>query len=130
MNDGEERKKLSLYLHPEDSADRLALAEIETIPRKNRGELYRQALITGLIMHQLDERIPAILTALFTRKLNTDEVISQIAQITGWKPSVVDLKDILAALREHQETSSLKPSEDDVEQARLKVARAKMKNLM
>lgn len=130
MHDGEERKKLSLYLHPEDSADRLALAEIETTPRKNRGELYRQALITGLIMHQLDERIPAILTALFTRKLNTDEVISQIAQITGWKPSVVDLKDILAALREHQETSSLKPSEDDVEQARLKVARAKMKNLM
>lgn len=41
MHDGEERKKLSLYLHPEDSADRLALAEIETIPRKNRGELYR-----------------------------------------------------------------------------------------
>ncbi|VTN46483.1 mediator of plasmid stability [Klebsiella pneumoniae] len=54
MHDGEERKKLSLYLHPEDSADRLALAEIETVPRKNRGELYRQALITGLIMHQLD----------------------------------------------------------------------------
>ncbi len=43
------------------------------------GELYRQALITGLIMHQLDERIPAVLTALFTRELNADEVISQIA---------------------------------------------------
>ncbi len=40
------------------------------------GELYRQALITGLIMHQLDERIPAVLTALFTRELNADEVIS------------------------------------------------------
>ncbi|WP_244780232.1 plasmid partitioning/stability family protein [Salmonella enterica] len=78
MYEGEERKKLSLYLHPEDSADCLALAEIETVPRKN-GELYRQALITGLIMHQLDERIPAVLTALFTRELNADEVISQIA---------------------------------------------------
>ena len=130
MYEGEERKKLSLYLHPEDSADRLALAEIETIPRKNRGELYRQALITGLIMHQLDERIPAILTALFTRKLNTDEVISQIAQITGWKPSVADLKDVLAALEGNQETSSFKPTGDDVEQACLKAARAKMKNLM
>ena len=130
MHDGEERKKLSLYLHPVDSADRLALAEIETVPRKNRGELYRQALITGLIMHQLDERIPAILSALFTRKLNADEVISQIATITGWKPSVADLKDVLAALREHKETYSLKPSEDDLEQARLKAARAKMKNLV
>ncbi|MCP8728732.1 plasmid partitioning/stability family protein [Escherichia coli] len=37
MYDGEERKKLSLYLHPEDSADCLALAEIETVPRKKRG---------------------------------------------------------------------------------------------
>ncbi|WP_226957326.1 plasmid partitioning/stability family protein, partial [Klebsiella pneumoniae] len=36
-------------------------------------------LITGLIMHQLDARIPAVLTALFTRELNADEVISQIA---------------------------------------------------
>ncbi|EFO1615768.1 plasmid stability protein, partial [Escherichia coli] len=94
MYDGEERKKLSLYLHPEDSADCLALAEIETVPRKKRGELYRQALITGLIMHQLDERIPAVLTALFTRELNADEVISQIARITGWKPSSGDLKEV------------------------------------
>ncbi|XBX21547.1 plasmid partitioning/stability family protein (plasmid) [Escherichia coli] len=37
MYEGEERKKLSLYLHPEDSADCLALAEIETVPRKNGG---------------------------------------------------------------------------------------------
>lgn len=37
MHDGEERKKLSLYLHPEDSADRLALAEIETVPGKTGG---------------------------------------------------------------------------------------------
>nr|WP_242401206.1 plasmid partitioning/stability family protein [Salmonella enterica] len=31
------KEKLSLYLHPEDSADCLALAEIETVPRKKRG---------------------------------------------------------------------------------------------
>ena len=86
MHDGEERKKLSLYLHPEDSADRLALAEIETVPRKNRGELYRQALITGLIMHQLDARIPAVLTALFTRELNADEVRLGIGAVDRYQP--------------------------------------------
>lgn len=37
MHDGEERKKLSLYLHPEDTADRLALAEIESIPPEKPG---------------------------------------------------------------------------------------------
>ncbi|MGG8255632.1 plasmid partitioning/stability family protein [Klebsiella aerogenes] len=130
MHDGEERKKLSLYLHPEDTADRLALAEIESIPRKNRGELYRNALITGLIMHQLDERIPAIMTELFTRKLNVDEVINQISQITGWKPSVADIKDVLKALGGLQNTTSPEPSEDDGENARLKAARTKMKNLI
>ena len=130
MHDGEERKKLSLYLHPEDTADRLALAEIESIPRKNRGELYRNALITGLIMHQLDERIPAIMTELFTRKLNVDEVINQTSQITGWKPSVADIKDVLKALGGLQNTTSPEPSEDDGEKARLKAARTKMKNLI
>lgn len=130
MHDGEERKKLSLYLHPEDTADRLALAEIESIPRKNRGELYRNALITGLIMHQLDERIPSIMTELFTRKLNVDEVINQISQITGWKPSVADIKDVLKALGGLQNTTSPEPSEDDGEKARLKAARTKMKNLI
>ena len=130
MHDGEERKKLPLYLHPEDTADRLALAEIESIPRKNRGELYRNALITGLIMHQLDERIPAIMTELFTRKLNVDEVINQISQITGWKPSVADIKDVLKALGGLQNTTSPEPSEDDGEKARLKAARTKMKNLI
>lgn len=130
MHDGEERKKLSLYLHPEDTADRLALAEIESIPRKSRGELYRNALITGLIMHQLDERIPAILTELFTRKLNADEVINQISQITGWKPSVADIKDVLKALGSLQNTASPEPSEDDGEKARLNAVRTKMKNLI
>ena len=114
MHDGEERKKLSLYLHPEDSADRLALAEIET----------------GLIMHQLDARIPAVLTALFTRELNADEVISQIATITGWKPSSGDLKEVLKALGGLQSTASPEHSQDDGEQARLKAARVKMQNLI
>ncbi|WP_284149724.1 hypothetical protein [Escherichia coli] len=37
MYEGEERKKLSLYLHPEDSADCLALAESKLFPGKNGG---------------------------------------------------------------------------------------------
>ena len=55
MYDGEERKKLSLYLHPEDSADCLALAEIETVPREKRGELYRKAVVNRLEQPQRDE---------------------------------------------------------------------------
>ncbi|EOC7608479.1 stability protein [Escherichia coli] len=78
----------------------------------------------------LDERIPAVLTALFTRELNADEVISQIARITGWKPSSGDLKEVLKALGGLQSTVSPEHSQDDGEQARLKAARVKMQNLI
>ncbi|MDH1513186.1 plasmid partitioning/stability family protein [Klebsiella pneumoniae] len=129
MHDGEERKNFHCTFTRRTLPIVLHWLKLKLSPEKP-GELYRQALITGLIMHQLDARIPAVLTALFTRELNADEVISQIAQITGWKPSVADLKDVLAALGGNQETSSPKPSGDDVEQARLKAARTKMQNLM
>ncbi|MCD5374725.1 plasmid partitioning/stability family protein (plasmid) [Escherichia coli] len=62
---------------------------METVPRKKTGGVISAGFDNGLIMHQLDERIPAVLTALFTRELNADEVISQIARITGWKPPPV-----------------------------------------
>nr|QRG44757.1 hypothetical protein [Escherichia coli] len=39
MYEGEERKKLSLYLHPEDSADCLALAEAGLWMRVQHGHL-------------------------------------------------------------------------------------------
>ena len=99
MADGnEERKKITIYLHPDELPDQMALAEIDTVPRKNRGDLYREALISGLVLHQLDSRIPAVLTALSTRTLTVDQVINQIAQITGWTPSLVAVKDVLAVL--------------------------------
>ncbi|EEY9272210.1 type-F conjugative transfer system pilin acetylase TraX [Escherichia coli] len=115
----------------EDRMERLALVAclLAVIPALNLATS-DAAAVTGLIMHQLDERIPAVLTALFTRELNADEVISQIARITGWKPSSGDLKEVLKALGGLQSTVSPEHSQDDGEQARLKAARVKMQNLI
>ncbi|QNP33729.1 hypothetical protein H9S86_25195 [Leclercia adecarboxylata] len=60
----EERKKFTVYLHPEQAADNLSLDIIESVPRNERGELYRRALISGLALHQLDSRVPGLLTIL------------------------------------------------------------------
>ncbi|WP_244322106.1 MULTISPECIES: plasmid partitioning/stability family protein [Pectobacterium] len=126
----EERKKISLYLHPDELPDLMALAEIKTVPQKNRGALYREALITGLVLRHLDARLPAVLTALFTEKVSADQVVEQISQITGWKPSKADIRDILSELGyAHTNSSSVVIDKDDEETA-LAEARKKVNSLM
>lgn len=130
MADGnEERKKFNLYLHPDGRPDQMALAEIETVPRKSRGDLYREALISGLVLHHLDSRIPTVLTSLFTKTLTVDQVINQIAQITGWTPSLVAVRDVLAVLGDIS-TSIPAPEKNNEEDELLKVSRQKLIGLM
>ncbi|RDL15616.1 plasmid partitioning/stability family protein [Serratia fonticola] len=127
-DDIEGRKKLSLYLHPEEQPDSMAFSQIDTVPRKKRGELYRHALISGLALHQLDERLPALLTALFTKSLTPDMVIRLMADVTGWKPSQAEIQDVLAALNLQNSVAVPVPKPDD--SAKLDVARTKLKSLL
>ena len=41
MDDERKRKKFTLYLHPEKAADFQTLEAIESVPRSERGELFR-----------------------------------------------------------------------------------------
>lgn len=50
-----ERKKFTLYLHPENDSDNHALDVIESVPRSRRGEFYREALISGIALNQLNK---------------------------------------------------------------------------
>ncbi|HCQ2553460.1 TPA: plasmid stability protein, partial [Escherichia coli] len=43
MDDERKRKKFTLYLHPEKAADFQTLEAIESVPRSERGELFRNA---------------------------------------------------------------------------------------
>lgn len=54
MDDERKRKKFTLYLHPEKAADFQTLEAIESVPRSERGELFRNAFISGMALHQLD----------------------------------------------------------------------------
>nr|WP_240355047.1 plasmid partitioning/stability family protein [Pectobacterium brasiliense] len=119
-----------MHLHPDELPDQMALAEIKTVPQKKRGALYREALITGLVLHHLDPRIPAVLAALFTEKVSTNQVVDQIAQITGWKPSRADIRDILRELGYAHQNSDAIAIEKDDETAALAETRKKINNLM
>ncbi|EAY2078473.1 plasmid stability protein [Salmonella enterica subsp. enterica serovar Newport] len=124
----EERKKFTLYLHPERDADRQALEVIEAVPRTARGELFRNAFISGMALQQLDPRLPALLAAMLNKKFTADQLTGLLSQTTGWKPTQADIRSVLQELGVGQFAPAIKPEvvEDD-EQQRLVEAREKMK---
>ncbi|HHR6503010.1 TPA: plasmid partitioning/stability family protein [Providencia alcalifaciens] len=93
-----ERKKFTLYLHPENPADNQALEIIESIPRSARGEFFRHAFICGAALQHLDARLPALLATLFNDKLTAEQLVTLISQTTGWKPSQAEIKAVIQAL--------------------------------
>lgn len=125
----DERKKFTLYLHPDQPSDAQALAVIETVPRAGRGELYRNALVAGLALQHLDRRLPTLLATLFTDKLTSDNVVNMISQTTGWKPSQADIRAILAELGAGQ-ISSEANEKKLAEELDLNAARSKLKGFL
>lgn len=83
----EERKKLTVYLHPDQVADNVSLDIIDSVPRNDRGDLYRKALISGLALHHLDPRLPGLLALLLDKSFTADSLVGLLSQTTGWKPS-------------------------------------------
>ncbi|MDF3680973.1 plasmid partitioning/stability family protein, partial [Enterobacter hormaechei] len=94
----EERKKFTLYLHPERDADRQALEVIEAVPRSTRGELFRNAFISGMALQQLDPRLPALLAAMLNKEFTADQLTGLLSQTTGWKPTQADIRSVLQEL--------------------------------
>lgn len=125
----DERKKFTLYLHPDQPADAQALAVIETVPRAGRGELYRNALVAGLALQHIDSRLPALLATLFTDKLTSDNVVNMISETTGWKPSQWDIRAILAELGAGQISPELNEKKR-AEELDLNAARSKLKGFL
>lgn len=126
----EERKKLTVYLHPDQVADNVSLDIIDSVPRNDRGDLYRKALISGLALHHLDPRLPGLLALLLDKSFTADSLVGLLSQTTGWKPSLANIRDVLAELGAGTFDSATKPEivEDD-EKRRLEEARIKLKGL-
>ncbi len=125
----EDRKKFTLYLHPENDADRQALNVIESVSRSARGELFRHAFITGMALHQLDSRLPALLSTLFSAGLTAEQLVALVGQTTGWKPSQADIRSILAELGAGQSPAAVDEPQP-VEPDALAAVRSKLKGFL
>lgn len=91
----DERKKFTLYLHPDKRSDQQALTVIESVPRSARGDLYRNVFIAGLALQQLDDRLPALLTTFLDGQMTADQLVGLIGSTTGWKPSQADIRAVI-----------------------------------
>lgn len=107
----------------------MAMDVIEGVPRRSRGELFRNAFIAGMALQQLDHRLPALLTSFFTEKMSTEQVVGMISQATGWKPSSADIRDVLAELSVTLTQTPLQ-AQIETDQDALENARKKMKGFM
>ena len=125
----DERKKFTLYLHPDREADAQAMNVIESVPRSGRGELFRNAFIAGLALQQLDSRLPVLLATLLTQELTADQLVGLVSQTTGWKPSQADIRAILTELGAGQ-LQSLPEAEKFKDELDLDAARNKLKGFL
>lgn len=126
----EERKKFTLYLHPDNEADQQAIDVIESVNRMGRGELFRNVFVAGLALQQLDSRLPALISTLFTEKLTAEQLVSLLTQTTGWKPSQADIRSVLAELGAEQRVNITEVDKDSEDEQALKAVRTKMAGLM
>lgn len=95
---GDNRRKFTSYLQLDNESDREALAVIETISQRVRGDFLRNAIISAAALHQLDPRLPTMLATLFNGKLSSDQLVTLISQTTDWKPSTADIKEVISLL--------------------------------
>lgn len=94
----DKRKRLTVYLHPEDdSQDARAMDIIESVPLRTRGEFFRAAIVGGSALYQLDKRLPYLLSMLFDGQLTADQLVGIIQQTTGWQPTTASIQDVIAA---------------------------------
>lgn len=87
------RRKVLIYLRPATHvSERFADARIEAHHRGDRGELSRTALLAGIALGEIDNRLPSVLAALLADNTNKETLRTMLSSFlniqTGSAPSV------------------------------------------
>lgn len=81
------RRKVLIYLRPETHAsERFAEARIEAYHRGDRGELSRTALIAGIALGEIDNRLPSVLAALLADNTSPETLRTMLASFLNIQP--------------------------------------------
>lgn len=90
-----ERRKFSVYMHPDEDIDQRALDVIESVSQRIRGDFLRNSVIAGCALYQIDKRLPGLLAALFNGDFNDEQLVALLRQTTGWKPSEAEIIEVI-----------------------------------
>lgn len=89
----QERRKVLLYLRPEiSSSERFADAKIESHPRSDRGDMARTALLAGIALGEVDNRLPSMLSALLADGITPQSIRKMLISFLEITP-IIPLAD-------------------------------------
>ncbi len=83
-----------------------------------------------MALHQLDPRLPVLLTAILSEEFSADQVVTLLSQTTGWKPSQADIRAVLTELGALQSAEKMPPSATDSVQEAMNDVRLKMQKII
>ncbi|PHM35946.1 plasmid partitioning/stability family protein [Xenorhabdus innexi] len=100
------RQKVISYLQLDHTADRHASQVMSSIPQRERGTFQRNALILMSALHQIDPRLPILITTLYDGKLTPEQLYTLLCQTTGWKPDNAPINTVTSMIPETESTSA------------------------
>lgn len=71
----DERRKLWLYLYPDEPQQKSAIETIEEIPQRQRSDFFRDSIVAGIALSKLDKRLPALVSMLLQQDSNIDTLV-------------------------------------------------------
>ncbi|MDU3301308.1 plasmid partitioning/stability family protein [Enterobacter ludwigii] len=81
------RRKVLIYLRPETHAsERFADVRIEAHHRGDRGELSRTALLAGIALGEIDNRLPSVLAALLADNTSPETLRTMLVSFLNIQP--------------------------------------------
>ena len=81
------RRKVLIYLRPDTHAsERFAEARIEAHRRGDRGELSRTALLAGIALGEIDNRLPSVLAALLADNTSPETLRTMLVSFLNIQP--------------------------------------------
>lgn len=80
----QDRKKIVAYLHPElYKQDKKAKYVIDEIPQSLRGDFYRQAVVVGAALLQIDNRLLSLISTFYAGEFSADNLLILIRNLIG-----------------------------------------------
>ncbi|WP_115116260.1 MULTISPECIES: plasmid partitioning/stability family protein [Enterobacterales] len=106
------RRKILIYLRPNTHAsERFADARIQAHHRGDRGELSRTALLAGIALGEIDNRLPSVLAALLADNTSPETLRTMLVSFLniqpGSAPPVVLTATVPSPVALEQSTSSV-----------------------